>query len=298
MKTRYQGYLFILPATILLVLLMVYPMWKTFTYSVTDFKLIGNSSTFVGLQNFKAVMARYDFLNVLKNTLIWVVVTVFFQFALAMIVALFLNVKFRGRAVVQIIALIPWTIPSVVSGNTWKWIFQTDFGLMNALLRQIGLGEFVQPWLSQPKMAFFSVLFAAIWQGYPFLMIMLLSGLKGIPEDQYEAAMIDGASPSQRFRYITVPNIKNIIVIVITLQIIYAWNTFDIIFVLTGGGPGGATEILGLFIYKLGFSAFNFSEAAAVSVLLLAFVIVILMLRNFLTKKETGTIYEKKKITL
>jgi multiple sugar transport system permease protein len=160
---------------------------------------------------------------------------------------------------------------------------------MNALLRQFGLGDMVQPWLSHPDLAFLSVLFAAIWQGYPFLMIMLLSGLKAIPEDQYEAAMIDGATAFQRFLYVTVPNVKNIIIIVVTLQIIYAWNTFDIIFVMTGGGPGGATEILGLFIYKLGFSAFNFSQAAAVSVLLLVFIIIVLLVRGRLTKTPIGT---------
>ncbi len=267
---------------------MVFPLFQTITYSVTDFKLIGSDPKFVGLKNFIDVVSRYEFVQVLWNTLAWVFVTVLFQFALAMVVALFLNVKFKGRNVIQVIALIPWTIPSVVSGNTWKWIFQTDYGLMNAMLRQFGMGELVQPWLSQPNLAFVSVLFAAIWQGYPFLMIMLLSGLKAIPEDQYEAAMIDGASAFQRLKYVTIPNIRNIIVIVITLQIIYAWNTFDIIFVMTGGGPGGATEILGLFIYKLGFSAFNFSQAAAVSVLLLLFILAILLIRNVLTKQRDG----------
>lgn len=289
-----HGLLFVLPAITLLVLLMVYPLIQTIMYSFTDFSLTGKTMRFVGLRNVKNVVARYEFRRVLWNTLLWVVITVSFQFALAMMVALFLNMPFKGRGIVQIIALLPWTIPSVVSANTWKWIFQTDFGLINSLLRQFGFAHLAQPWLSDPNLAFFSVLFATIWQGYPFLMIMLLSGLKAIPSDQHEAAMIDGASSFQRFRYITLPNLQKIITIVITLQIIYAWNTFDIIFVMTGGGPGGSTEILGLFIYKLGFAAFKFSEAATVSVMLLLFIGIVLVVRHLLLRRIGGSIREQK----
>ncbi|MFA5446792.1 MAG: sugar ABC transporter permease [Sphaerochaeta sp.] len=280
MRSENKGFLFVLPAVILLTVLMVYPLLQTISYAFTSFKLAGGDVIFVGLKNFRDVMKRYEFIHVLRNTISWVIATVTLQFAIAMMVALFLNIKFVGREVIQIIALIPWTIPSVVSGNTWKWIFQTDYGLINSTLRALGLSQFTRPWLSEPRLAFFSVLFAAIWQGYPFLMVMLLSGLKGIPEEQHEAAMIDGANTFHRFRYITLPNLQNIIVIVLTLQVIYAWNTFDIIFVMTGGGPGGATEILGLFIYKLGFSSFNFSQAAAVSVILLLFIFIVLGIRN------------------
>lgn len=292
MNRNNQGLLFVLPAIVLLLLLMVYPLIQTIVYAVTDFKLTSKSLQFVGLKNIKDVVARYEFSKVLWNTLLWVIITVSFQFILAMIVALFLNIPFKGRGIVQIIALLPWTIPSVVSANTWKWIFQTDFGLINSLLRQYGLGHLAQPWLSDPKLAFFSVLFATIWQGYPFLMIMLLSGLKAIPYDQHEAAMIDGASSFQRFQYVTLPNLQKIITIVITLQIIYAWNTFDIIFIMTGGGPGGSTEILGLFIYKLGFSAFKFSEAASVSVMLLLFIGIVLVVRQLVLKRIGGSTRE------
>jgi ABC-type sugar transport system permease subunit len=286
LRKQYHGQLFVLPAFILLVVLMIYPLFQTLLYSVADVEITGRVTNFAGFSHFHRVLERYDFSRVMINTLLWVIATVGFEFTLALGVALFLNIEFRGRTFVQVVALIPWTIPSVVAGNTWRWIFQTDFGLANSLLTQLGLGSLAQPWLSHPGFAYFSVVFASIWRGYPFLMIMLLSGLKAIPHEQFEAAMIDGASSFQRFRYITVPNLKNIIVIVLILQVIYAWNTFDVIFVITGGGPGGATEVLGLFIYRLAFSIFNFSEAAAVSVMLLTLVFVLGAFRQLLVRRE------------
>ena len=267
---------------------MVYPLWQTLLFSVSDVKFPTFESTFSGFRHFIAVITQREFPRVLTNTLVWVLGSVFFQFTLALLVAVFLNNNFRGRVIVQTIALLPWTVPSIVAGNTWKWILQTDFGLLNAFLKQVGMPWLASPWLTNPHLALGSVLVATIWQGYPFLMIMLLAGIKAIPLEQYEAAEVDGASTFQQFYSITLPNLKNIIVIVILLQVVWAWNAFDLIFVMTGGGPGGATEILGLFIYRLGMKEFKFSDASAVSVMLLLLVLATMAARAIALRGEKG----------
>ncbi|QQO08096.1 carbohydrate ABC transporter permease [Breznakiella homolactica] len=286
MRKQLPGFLFVLPALILLLVLMVYPLWQTVLFSFSDVSLPYFETKFVGLKHFIATVQRYEFPRIILNTLIWVFGSVLFQFTFAFAVALFLNNNFKGRIIIQTIALLPWAIPSIVAGNTWKWIMQTDFGLLNAMLKQLGLASLARPWLTDPSLALGSVLFATIWQGYPFLMVMLLAGMKAIPQEQYEAAEVDGANAFQRLISITIPNLKNIIVIVVMLQIVYAWNAFDLIFVMTGGGPGGATEILGLFIYRLGLNEFNFSQSSAVSVMLIGFVLLTMLIRNLLTRGE------------
>jgi multiple sugar transport system permease protein len=263
---------------------MVYPLYQTFVFSLSDIQIADFSYRFSGLSHFKDVLARSEFSQVLANTIIWVFGSVLFQFTFALAVALFFNNDFKGKAVIQTIAILPWTIPAVVSGNTWKWIMQADFGLLNAMLRQFGLSGLTRSWLTDPHLALGSILLATIWQGYPFLMIMLLAGMKAIPLEQYEAAEVDGANWFQRFAAVTIPNLKNIIIIVIMLQVVWAWNSFDLIFVLTGGGPGGATEILGLFIYRIGLVEFNFSAASAVSVMLIGLVLLTTLIRYLLTR--------------
>jgi multiple sugar transport system permease protein len=283
-RKQYPGVLFVLPALVLLLVLMVYPLYQTFVFSLSDIQIADFSYKFSGLSYFKDVLARSEFSQVLFNTVIWVFGSVLFQFTFALAAALFLNNDFKGKAVIQAIALLPWTIPAVVSGNTWKWIMQADFGLLNAMLRQIGLSGLTRSWLTDPRLALGSILLATIWQGYPFLMVMLLAGMKAVPTEQYEAAEVDGANWFQRFIAVTIPNLKNIIIIVIMLQVVWAWNSFDLIFVLTGGGPGGATEILGLFIYRIGLVEFNFSAASAVSVMLIGLVLLTTLIRYLLIR--------------
>lgn len=282
MRKQYPGFLFILPALVLILVLMVYPLYQTFVFSLSDIQLTDFSYKFSGLSYFKAVLTRSEFSQVLFNTIIWVFGTVLFQFGFALTIALFINSDFKGRAAVQTIALLPWTIPAVVSGNTWKWIMQADFGLLNAMLQQFGLSEFARSWLTDPRLALGSILLATTWHGYPFLMIMFLAGMKTIPSEQYEAAETDGANWFHRFIAVTIPNLKNIIIIGIMLQVIWAWNSFDLIFIMTGGGPGGATEILGLFIYRIGMIEFNFSIASAVSVMLIGLVLLTTLIRHLL----------------
>ena len=272
------GVVFVLPSVLILFLMMFYPTVQTFWFSVSKVKLPTFETSFNGLNNFSRVIAKPEFWMVIKNTLIWVVGSVVIRFVIGFWAALTMNSDLKGMKVFQLIALFPWVIPSIVAGNTWKWMFQSDYGLLNSVLTRIGLAQFTHPWLGDSHTALWAILVASVWTGYPFIMLMILAGLKGIPDELYEAAKVDGASSVQLFRFITLPGLKSVITIILLLQIIWAWNTFDLIFVMTGGGPGGATEILGLFIYRLGFNSFDFSGAAAMGVLLLSFTIGFLIL--------------------
>jgi multiple sugar transport system permease protein len=166
------------------------------------------------------------------------------RFSLGFISALALNANIKVRNLWRLFALLPWTIPSIVAANTWRWILQSEYGLLNAFLRVIGFPQFAYSWLGDPLTALPSVLVAYAWSGYPFVMLMLLAGMQGIPNELYEAARIDGANTVKCFRYITIPSLKPIILIVFLLEIVSGFNSFDILFTMTGGGPGGASEIL------------------------------------------------------
>ncbi len=261
----------------MLLAMMLYPSIQIIMLSMSDITLPTFDLRFSGLRNFIRSIRSPDFLKMLLNTVTWVGGTVFFEFLVGFGAALTMNTERRGIKIFQALALMPWTVPQIVSANTWLWIFQTDYGLLNVALRSIGLGRWALPWLGDGTTALWAVMVGAIWHSFPFIMLMLLAGLKSIPEEQYEAGRVDGATRFQRFLYITLPNLKGIIFITCMLQLIWALNTFDLIFVMTGGGPGGSTEVFGLFIYRLGFQDFDFGAAAAMGVMLLVLALLFLV---------------------
>jgi multiple sugar transport system permease protein len=188
--------------------------------------------------------------------------------------ALVMNANVRGIAVLRIMALLPWTVPLIVSSNSWRWMLQSDYGVINGTLNALGLHQFALNWLASSTTALPAILIASTWVGYPFVMMMLLSAMQGLPKELYEAARIDGANRFQLFRFITLPGIRTVLFVVLTLELINAINAFDMIFVMTGGGPGGSTETLGLFVYRLAFNNFDFGASSSVSVVLIVLVLI------------------------
>lgn len=263
------AYIYVLPCAVVLILMMVNPVIRTLIYSVSEIALPSLETKLIGAGNFVRVFSRPEVPLVLWNTFAWIAGTVALRFAIGFVSALVLNTDIRARQLWRTLALLPWTVPSIVAANTWRWVFQSDYGLLNGFFRSVGLERFAHSWLGDPATALPSVLVAYSWAGYPFVMLMLLAGMQGIPEELYDAAKIDGADSFQCFRYITIPGLKSIIFIILLLEIISGFNSFDLLFTMTGGGPGGSSEILGLFIYRLGFTNFDFSGASAVSTVLL-----------------------------
>jgi multiple sugar transport system permease protein len=263
------GIMFALPAVIILVLMMVMPIFRTLLFSVSRVTLPSFETSFIGLANFKKVFAMEEFPAVIRNTLLWILGTVILRVLLGFVTALLMDGQSGLIRGLRVVALLPWTIPSIVAANSWRWMLRSDFGLINGLLENTGLGALAQPWLIDARTALPTVLVAYAWAGFPFVMMMFLAGLQAIPEELYESGAMDGANKFQRFVFITIPSLRSVIIMVIVLEVISAINAFDLLYVLTGGGPGTSSEILGLLIYRLGFSRFDFAGASAASTLLI-----------------------------
>ncbi|MCR8633038.1 carbohydrate ABC transporter permease [Paenibacillus radicis (ex Xue et al. 2023)] len=278
-------YVLILPCVLLLILMMIYPIYQTLRFSIFEVKLPAFDLKFAGLDNFTKVFSKEEITTVFKNTLLWIVGAIILKFFLGFWAAIIFNVNVKGGIFLRILCLIPWTVPSIVSSNLWRWIFQSDTGLLNVFFRSYGMEGLSHNWLGDPNTALYSVMFASAWAGFPFVMLMLLAGMQGIPKEMFEAGEIDGANKVQLFRYITIPSLKPIIVIVLLLQIIHNLNAFDLLYVLTGGGPGGASEILGLFIYRIGFTNFDFGGASAISVTLLVLAVIFFVFYGLMNYK-------------
>jgi len=269
-KRRYAtGLMFALPCIAILAVMMLSPLVRTFVYAFSKVEFPTLQTRFIGLRNFERVLARPEIPLVLKNTAVWIVCAVLLRFALGFVSAMALSGGNRRTKAIRVLVLLPWTIPSIVAANTWRFMMQPELGLLNNLLRTLGMGALTQNWLGSPATALSSVLLAYTWSGFPFVMMMLLAGIQAIPDELYESGRIDGANARQLFFHITVPSLKTVIVSVLLLEATSGLNSFDLLFTMTGGGPGGVTEILGLLIHRLGFTTFDFGGASALSVLVI-----------------------------
>jgi len=189
-------------------------------------------------------------------------------------VALFLNTLRRGRTTIRLAFLTPWMVTPVIGAIAWVWLLDPHFGVVNHLLRSVGLIAANQVWLGEPALALWSVIAVDVWRGFPFVMLILLAGLQTVPKEEYEAASIDGAGALQRFLFVTLPHLRYLLVVATTLDVINTIRTFDIVAVMTRGGPINATEVLPVLIFNTAFQANRFGPAAAIGVILLALLLV------------------------
>jgi multiple sugar transport system permease protein len=268
-QKKLTGAVYVLPCAAILLVMMAYPVVQTFVFSLSNIELPGFRLSFAGLKNFTRAFTKPGVATIVGNTVVWTICSTLLRLLLGLGSALLMNASVRGIGVLRIVALLPWTVPLIVSANSWRWMMQSDFGVINGTLNLLGLHQFALTWLASSKTALSSILVASTWAGYPFVMMMLLSALQGLPKELYEAARIDGASRFRLFRHITLPGIRPVLFVVLALEFISAINAFDMIFIMTGGGPGGSTETLGLFVYRLAFSNFDFGSASSVSVILI-----------------------------
>jgi multiple sugar transport system permease protein len=268
-KKARMGMLFVVPAAIIIILMMIVPIFRTILFSFSAVTLPSFETSFNGLYNFRKIFSLEEFPTIIKNTIVWILGTVILRVSLGFVSALIMDDQGKLLRGMRVVALLPWTIPSIVAANSWRWMLRTDFGLVNGFLDNIGLGFLKSPWLIDAKTALPTVLVTYAWAGFPFVMMMFLAGLQTIPEELYESGAIDGANKVQQFLYITVPSLRSVIIMIVVLEAISAINAFDLLFVLTGGGPGTSSEILGLLIYRLGFTRFDFAGASAASTLLI-----------------------------
>ncbi|MFJ1535334.1 carbohydrate ABC transporter permease [Streptomyces mirabilis] len=280
---RLAQWMYIVPAAAYLLLFFGYPIAKNIVmsfqqYTTTTFYT--GAAPFVGLQNYSKILAPDLFSKALLTTVLFTAGSIVGQFALGLAFALFFQRRFPLGGVLRSLLLLPWLLPLVVSGTTWRWMLDPDTGVVNAALRGLHLSSSGVPWLTGTSQALVSVVLINIWVGIPFNTAILYSGLQDIPTHLYEAAKLDGAGPLASFRHVTWPLLRPVVSVVLVLGVVYTVKVLDIILVVTGGGPAGATETLATQSYELSFQQFEFGRGAAMSnvliVISLAFAIVYL----------------------
>ncbi len=284
-------YIFLLPALVMVLTFAVYPLLYNFSLSVHEVNsrtLFSGERPFVGFDNYIRVFTNEDFLLIFKNTILFTVVSVFFQFLFGLLFALYFHQKFPFHKPLRGLLLIGWVIPPAVIGTIWRWLFNSDIGVINYLLEFIGAGAV--PWLAQSGTAMIAVLVANIWFAVPFNMILLTSGLVSIPNTVHDAAAIDGTNYLQKVWYVILPMIKPNILVTIVLDTIYSFRSFPLIWNMTKGGPVNATTVMPVWSYVQSFDFFNFGVGTAISVIIfLALLIVsIVYIRVFVYSEEGG----------
>jgi len=298
-KNTWIAYVFLLPTLIAMAVLVFYPLLLGISYSFTDMNQynMGNqfvppSYKFVGLANYKEVLFSSDseFWNILLNTVIWTFTNVFFHFTIGLILALLLNQKIKGRAIYRMLMLVPWAVPSFVSAFAWRWMFNGEYGFINLFLKTYFHLEPIA-WLSNKWTAMFAVILTNIWLGIPFMMVTMLGGLQSIPRELYEAADVDGASPVKKFFNITLPLLKPVAFSATLLGTIWTFNMFNVIYLLTGGGPARGTEILVTYAYREAFANWNFGLSATYGVIILSFLIAFSIFYSRVVKDAGEKVY-------
>ncbi|NEO21365.1 MULTISPECIES: sugar ABC transporter permease [unclassified Moorena] len=278
------GWLLVTPALLLLLLVYGYPILRSFWLSLFT-KNLGTQlqPVFSGLNNYGRMMGDGRFWHSLWNTVIFTSVSVALELVLGIAIALILNQTFKGRGIVRTIAILPWALPTALIGLVWAWMFNDQFGVWNDILLRLGIIEDGINWLGYPTTAMMAVIAADVWKTTPFISILLLAGLQSIPQDLYEAHALDGATPWQSFKQITLPLLTPQILISLLFRFAQAFGVFDLIKVMTGGGPGGATEVVSLYIYTTVMDYLDFGYGAAlvvVTFLILVTTVVIIALSS------------------
>lgn len=268
-KTAPYRYLF--PTLVLMIVFLVVPICMVISYSLVDKAVVSPEPIFVGLENYKNLFADDKFWNAVSNTIIFVAVSVIAHLVLGMIFAMLLNSKYfktRTKTIARVIYILPWVFTASVVAILWKLMLQPS-GIVNYLLSVLPQVSRNTEWLSNQDIALAVICFINIWCGYPFYMISILAGLQGISGDLYESAAIDGATMVKSFTHITIPQLKPILISIAMLDFIWTLQSFNVIWMLTGGGPVNATETLSIYIYKLAFQKLDYSMAGTAATVLL-----------------------------
>ncbi len=268
MRDRRFGWMLTAPGLALLAAVVLFPILWAGTTSFFDYTLImPGYDNFAGFGNYAKAAGDGEFLHAAWITVLFVLAVVSIQFAIGLLVALMLNDTERGKGVYYLILLCPLLINPVVVGLMWRMILHPTLGIVNWLLSTVG----IEPvnWLGAPDMAFWTVVLVDIWHQVSFMVVLLLAGLSSLPAEPYEAARVDGASALQRFWHITLPMMKPVIAITLLIRMIFAIKTYDIIYIMTRGGPGTATDLISYFIYRRAFVSLDLGEACAMAAMLL-----------------------------
>lgn len=276
-----DAWIMMAPAIILLLVIAVYPVLRTFWLSLHEMVLTnpGSGYPFIGLDNYIDIFKDERALNSILFTLKFTVTTVFFELIIGFAAALVMNKAFKGRGLVRAAILIPWAIPTSVSAMMWKFIYNDQYGLFNDILYKLGIIDSYQAWLSTAEGSFMALVITDVWKTAPYMALLILAGLQIIPEELYEAAKIDGANIFQRFRYVTIPNVKGTVLVALLFRTLDAFRVYDLVSVMTGGA--NQTESISLYAYNnlMSFLDFGYGSALAVLVFVIVFIISLIYMK-------------------
>lgn len=262
-----MGYIFLIPSIIIILVMVVYPVVKTIYLSFFNLRIqtLAMGKTYIGLKNFIYLINDRDFFTSLNFTIIFTVVAVSLETVIGIMFALVMNRKLPGQDIIRTSVLIPWAIPTIISGLMWKFMYSQQYGVINYVLLKLNFIKEAIPWLSDSFVAVVATIIADVWKTTPYMSLLILSGLQTVPRQIYEAAAIDGATKVQCFFRITLPLIKSVLSVAILFRILATFRIYDLIAVLTNGGPANATQSLSLYTIKTYFNFGNLGYGAALA---------------------------------
>ena len=267
------AWIIISPAILVVFGIVLFPLLQTFIYSMRDIDLTaGNTGDFIGFQNYGAVLKDGDFWASAVRTAYFAGVSISIELILGLLTALLLNENIKGKAFLSSVIILPWAVPTIVNGAMWKWIYQSEYGALNALLTQLHIIDKYRSWLDSPWLAMNMVIIADIWKMTPLVIIFLLASLQFVNKSVYEAAMVDGAGMFKRFIILTLPCLTPTILVIVVMRTMETFKVFDIIYAITQGGPANGTMVLTFQAYLKAFNNLQYSQGSAISYLIAMFI--------------------------
>jgi multiple sugar transport system permease protein len=273
-----SGFLFVAPAFLWLLLIILVPFLLSIYLSLTN-STAGSWGMFIGLENYRNLLGSEIFRRTFRNSLIFTGASIGLKTAIGTALALLFNQKLKGRKFFRGAILLPWIAPASLSTLAWLWIFNPVFGVANQSLKGLGLIQADIPWLSQPALALLCVILVNTWRGAPFFVITILAGLSSVPQQLYEAAKVDGAGTWKRFCHVTLPLIQPILIIVILFSTIMTFSDFQIVYILTNGGPANSTHLFATLAYQVGMTGGNTGGGATILLFMLPFLALLIYLQ-------------------
>jgi multiple sugar transport system permease protein len=287
MTTR--AWLLMLPLLAVMIAVIGWPLVDTIGLSFTDAKLVGTSGTFVGFDNYVKMLSSSNFQRTLYTTAWFAIVSVAVEMVIGVLTALLLNQEFHGRFILRALMILPWALPTVVNATLWRLIYNPEYGALNAALAQIGIIDSYRSWLGEPATAMTALIIADTWKNFPLVTLIALAALQAVPRDIRAAALVDGAGPFARFRFVTLPFIVGPLMVALVLRTIEAFKVFDIIWVMTRGGPANSTRTLSILVYQEAFSFQRAGSGASLALIVTLLVTVLAASYAVLVRKTAGS---------
>ncbi|PWJ86506.1 carbohydrate ABC transporter membrane protein 1 (CUT1 family) [Pseudaminobacter salicylatoxidans] len=283
-----RAWLLMLPLLIVMVAVIGWPLVDTVRLSFTDAKLVGTSGNFVGIANYVKMLSNTGFQRALVTTTWFAVISVAAEMVVGVAAALLLNQQFHGRAVLRALMILPWALPTVVNATLWRLIYNPEYGALNAALTQIGVLDAYRSWLGEPGTALAALILADTWKNFPLVALIALAALQAVPRDITSAAMVDGAGAWSRFRFVILPYLAGPLMVALVLRTIEAFKVFDIIWVMTRGGPANSTRTLSILVYQEAFSFQRAGSGASLALMVTLMVTVLAVIYAAVIRRTAG----------